>query len=433
MVSALLVGLQTKAQLATNVPGVFPNTNVVYSFPALSFAQGTCNDGTNTYWFGTTTLDQKDAQYDNTGPHNNSPAAGLAGFANVHLGDGDYYQGYIYVPMESGVQSPGYPLGRYSIDVAIFTAPDLARCAAISVSNEMLECSALCIDPVFSNSITLFAASYNSRSTNDAIYQYTVTSLTNLVFVRALPMSQSLPEIQGIVCVGGMLYVMSDNNSAGEVYQVNPTNGVVVHLAELNIANDGEWEGLDYFHGFLVANEGRTGTANWFDFFGILSQTITGSVLDGNNNPIVGVGVNATASIDGVNYQTDTADTDTNGNYTLNVPNGNWSVVVNCSGGNDSLGSLGNYYCPNNQNVNVASNNATANFIVQICNGVSITTPSQLPAGGVGVFYNQTLQASSCNPDLCTWTIHRRFPAFGIVAVQRRNPFRHAVSFRQLV
>ncbi len=265
---ALFAGVQINAQMATNVVVVIPNTNIIRSFP-LGFAQGTCNDGTNTYWFGTAGVAQRNAQYDvNTGLYNKSPTNGMGDFGGCHLGDPDYYQGYIYAPLEAAV---GVPQGAANIDIAIFIATNLARYAAISISNYQSEVSAVCIDPILSNSVALFATSWASASTNDGIYEYSVNNLTNLTFVKVLPMTQHISRMQGIICVGGMLYVIGDNGPAGEVYQVNPTNGVVVHLAQLNIAGEGEWEGLDYFHGFLVANEGHTGTANWFDFFGTLT------------------------------------------------------------------------------------------------------------------------------------------------------------------
>ena len=406
MLLALFACVRIHAQTAA-VAGVFPNTNLVKSY-FIGFAQGTCNNETNTYWVGTDGMGELTSTYHgyNGGPSVDQShiLAGLSNFGPLHLGDADYYQGYIYVPMEANI---GAQKGAGNIDIGIFTATNLVRCAAVSISNYQNEASAVCIDPSLSNSVALFAANWASLSTNDGIYEYSVNNLTNLTFVKVLPMSQYIVNIQGIICVGGMLYVIGDKGPSGEVYQVNPTNGVVTFLAELNIAGGAEWEGLDYFQGFLVANEGHTGTADWFDFFGVLpgsSQSITGSVVDNNNNPIAGVGVSARASINGANDQTGTVDTDTNGNYTLNVPNGNWSVAVNCSSGSDSLGSLGDYYCPDNQSVLVASNNATVNFIIQICSGVSITTPSPLPAGGSGIFYSQSLQASSCNPGF-TWTL----------------------------
>jgi hypothetical protein len=378
-----------------------PDTNIVASFP-IGFAQGICNDGTNTYIELTAQIFRRNRFYVNDTNFiiNTSPAAGLTGFGNVHMGDPDCYQGYIYAPLEAAV---GVPSGATNIDIAIFLSANLARCSAFSISNYQPEASAVCIDPVFSNSIVLFAANFVSASTNDGIYEYGVTDLTNLAFIGALPLNQNIRHIQGIICVDGMLYALTDNGPAGEIYQINPTNGVVVHLAQLNIAGQAEWEGLDYFQGYLVANEGATGTVNWFNFFGIPAtdahQNIAGSVSDGNNNPIVGVGVSAAATINGTNYQTMTVDTDSSGNYSLNVPSGNWSVAVNCSGGNDNLGNLGNYICPNNQNVEIAGNDATNNFIVQIAgtNTLLFKTTS-LISGTNGVFYSTTLSASGGQP-----------------------------------
>jgi len=410
---ALFACARIHAQTAPNFNGVFPNTNLVQSF-FIGFAQGTCNDGTNNYWVGTSGMGELTSTYHgyNGGASvgQSQILAGLGNFGPLHLGDADYYQGYIYVPMEANI---GAQKGAGNIDIGIFTATNLVRCAAVSISNCQNEASAVCIDPSLSNSVALFAANWASLSTNDGIYEYSVNNLTNLTFVKALPMSQYIVNMQGIICVGGMLYVIGDKGPSGEVYQVNPTNGVVTFLAELNIAGDAEWEGLDYFQGFLVANEGHTGTADWFDFFGASStHRITGSVKDDRNNPIAGVGVIAAATINGTNQMIVTVDTDTNGNYSLNLTNGNWSVAVNCTSGNDSLGYLGNYSCPDIQNVNLLTNNAAVNFIVQNCN-VIIGTTAPLSSGEIGLFYNQTLQASSCNPGY-TWTLTDGAPPSGL-------------------
>ena len=47
----LIAGVEVRAQTATNIAGVYPNTNIVNSVH-IGFAQGTCNDGTN-YLFDT--------------------------------------------------------------------------------------------------------------------------------------------------------------------------------------------------------------------------------------------------------------------------------------------------------------------------------------------------------------------------------------------
>ena len=104
------------------------------------------------------------------------------------------------------------------------------------------------------------------------------------------------------------------------------------------------------------------------DFTAILATNyITGHVQDSHGNNISGVGVNAntTTSINGVNYSAHT-DTDDNGNYTLNVANGDWSISLNCGTGDDSLGNIlgGNYQCPCDENVTISNNNVTTNFTV---------------------------------------------------------------------
>src|SRR5208337_4955623 len=82
---------------------------------------------------------------------------------------------------------------------------------------------------------------------------------------------------------------------------------------------------------------------------------------------ISGVGVSAFDIISGQYYQA-YVDTDGSGNYSFNVPNGYWSVSVNCNGGSDSLSSLGNYECPGGVNTNISNASAVVNFSVQSFN-----------------------------------------------------------------
>jgi len=141
--------------------------------------------------------------------------------------------------------------------------------------------------------------------------------------------------------------------------------------------------------------DGKTVLQNFTAILG--TNHITGHVQDSSGNPISGVQINGSANINGADYQAQ-AYTDSSGNYSLNVPNGNWSVSV-CWGCNDCDDCLSSsaYQYPGNQNVNIANNNGTANITVQLCSGVQITTTSPLPEGQVGNFYSAQFQASSCN------------------------------------
>ena len=113
------------------------------------------------------------------------------------------------------------------------------------------------------------------------------------------------------------------------------------------------------------------GTAVQVNFTGLVAtNTISGYVKDTNGNPIVGVGVNANATISNVNYSVGNADTDSNGFYSLPVANStNWNVSLNCcpccgsnNGSGDSLSS--NYQCPGPLNESVFNNNVVADFTV---------------------------------------------------------------------
>jgi len=142
------------------------------------------------------------------------------------------------------------------------------------------------------------------------------------------------------------------------------------------------------------------GKAVLANFTGILAtNTISGNV-ETNGNPIIGVGVSASATIGGTYYNLNNVDTDTNGDYTLSVANGTWSVNVSCQGGNnDSLDNIlgnGNYQCPDSQNVTINNNNATGvNFVVQLSGSDQIfgylTDGNGNPIIGVNVYANDDL------------------------------------------
>lgn len=140
------------------------------------------------------------------------------------------------------------------------------------------------------------------------------------------------------------------------------------------------------------------GTAVLQDFTAILATNhITGNVKFIGTN-LVGVQVGANATIGTKSYQAQ-ANTDTNGNFSLNVPNGNWSVYVSCCCDDQTLDGLlggGNYQCPNNQSITIANNDGVANFTVQPCSAPQISAAS-LPGGTVGVFYSAQLQVFGCN------------------------------------
>ena len=180
----------------------------------------------------------------------------------------------------------------------------------------------------------------------------------------------------------GVAIFSSDNNGVYGIDGVSDVNGNYVTVALGGLSGD-QWSVSEDFGGpaNYIYSQGQygitlsSGQAYHYNFTGIPAPNfITGNVRFLGTN-IVGVGVNAYATINSVAYQTDNADTDTNGNYLLPVANGMWNVQLNCNGGRDSLDNLlgpGNYQCPNIQFVTITNNNGTANFTVLPANGGEI-------------------------------------------------------------
>jgi hypothetical protein len=218
----------------------------------------------------------------------------------------------------------------------------------------------------------------------------------------------SVKDNLGNPLVGLDVYA-SDNNNLYETDGYTDANGNYV-LGVLGLGTSDSWwmqaNGNDQLTNYVFSQETINGNINagqavLQNFTAILATNhITGTVKNSSNNPIVGVGVNANATINGTNYQA-YVDTDANGNYSMNVANGNWNIGVNCNGGDDSLQNLGNYQCPNNQTITITNNNGLANFTVQtninVGGPLQVTTVA-LPSGVVGVAYDQQLTADGGNP-----------------------------------
>ena len=151
---------------------------------------------------------------------------------------------------------------------------------------------------------------------------------------------------------------------------------------------------------------------------------ITGWVKNSSNQPITNLDVYAYATI-GTNYYRSDSWTDGNGNYSLPVANGPWSLGVDCGG----LGS--GYLCPSEATINIAGAGVVTNLTIQSCGPLQILTTS-LPAGQVGMSYDTYLQATSCYPGYLLVPVFRGLAAgFDIQSFNGRN-LRHANHQRHL-
>jgi len=203
------------------------------------------------------------------------------------------------------------------------------------------------------------------------------------------------------------VYVEDSDNQQYETDGYTDTNGNYFAAVP---AGDW-WVEVENNNGPIIFSGGQDltlsdGQATKLNFTALLATNyITGNVKANGTN-IVGVGVNANATINGTNYQANYVDTDANGNYSMNVANGTWSISLNCNGGDDSLDNIlgsGTYEWPTNQSATISGNNATNNFIIQPCSGIQIFTTS-LPDTQVGNYYDVTLQGTTCSGTL-NWTL----------------------------
>jgi hypothetical protein len=191
----------------------------------------------------------------------------------------------------------------------------------------------------------------------------------------------------------------TDTNGYYSIGVVNGTWTVSVNTCS-NCGNAGSLPGnyiVVQSETVVISND--NGAANFTAY--AANNTISGSLKDGNGDPIAGVGMYANIFINSL-YYNQTAVTASNGDYSMNVANGTWSVGVNsCS---DCGGGLpGNYCPPPSQSVVISNDNGTANFIASSGSGITVTT-TNLPSGQVNVYYDQNLLAAGCGSPF-TWSL----------------------------
>jgi hypothetical protein len=204
--------------------------------------------------------------------------------------------------------------------------------------------------------------------------------------------TSNLYDMDGYSDPNGNYYVGALGLGANDPWQLNTSGESTASLTNYVFSQPAAYQ-----NGTNLA----PGTAVLQNFVALLAtNTISGTVKDNSNNPITNVQVYAYAMINNQSFQAQ-ANTDVNGRYSENVPDGDWTVNVLCGGGNNSLPN--NYQCPNSVMVAVNGTNVVTNFVVSACGSVSITTSSPLPLGETGLYYNQNFQATSCNPSF-TWT-----------------------------
>jgi hypothetical protein len=208
--------------------------------PPTSSWQGWATDGTYNYTFDTGAIYKRNN--DSTWSlvtSNKSPFAGLTAGID-HLGDGEYYNGNIYLPAENYGYAGTCTFQFQTLAVYSATETELPLINSRNISADGHEVSGVAVVPAEK---ALYVSSFCDGS------RLWIYDWSNLTLIGVLPLSENIPYIQGVSynSATNSLFIAADNASpfeqGGKIYQVSFT-GTVSPVYTITLP--GEVEGLDY-------------------------------------------------------------------------------------------------------------------------------------------------------------------------------------------
>jgi len=197
--------------------------------PDTNAHQGYTTDGTYHFLTDTTRIDKRndDATWSLV-TQNTDPFSGLDPAYN-HLGDGVYYNGKLYIPMQAFTDCTTYSLQS----IGIFNASTLAREQVIDISAQGHEVAGLTIVPFHGTNGVIYVISYCDGT---KIWKYDLSTFT---YLGTITLSQALYGAQGIAYKDGYFYI----SASGKIYVVD-LDGMV--CGSIDAPSGGQCEGLDY-------------------------------------------------------------------------------------------------------------------------------------------------------------------------------------------
>jgi hypothetical protein len=200
----------------------------IFISPDTGTHQGYATDGTSHYSIGTLDLSRKDAGWSNV-TTNTTPFDGLSGFN--HLGDGDYYDGILFLPAETYTSCDSFS----NQGIFLFNSHDLSRLVSTPIAPERHEVSGIAVD---GTSGVMYVSSYCDGL---RIFKYDLFSHT---YIGSLELSQNVPLIQGVAFKSGWLYAASDGLTKA-IFAIDVQSGQVERVLTVNFG-PGAYEGVDY-------------------------------------------------------------------------------------------------------------------------------------------------------------------------------------------
>ncbi|MEA2098390.1 MAG: hypothetical protein U9P70_04955 [Patescibacteria group bacterium] len=174
--------------------------------PNVGVHQGIATDGNYFYLFHTDFIKKTDGNW-NEIDINKKVLSEIDSGMN-HLGDGDYYDGKLYIPVEYWDNRDDF----YSQHIAIWNATDLSYIGKYDISAQKHEVAGIVVD-----NNQAFVVSYYNGS---AIWKY---DLPDFSYAGHIPLSEDIENIQGITTDKNYLYISREDY----LYKVSHT-GIII-------------------------------------------------------------------------------------------------------------------------------------------------------------------------------------------------------------
>ena len=215
-------------------------TNIV-GLGAIFRSQGMTTDGETFYFSSKTTLirTKTDAKTVIDADYSAIPDE-LKELGIAHIGGLSYYDGYIYAGLEDS-KVWDYPIvGVYDAETLDFVDYYILDCETVTRGLPWV-----CVDP---ETGYLYCTDHSKKPTKLLVYD----TASEMEFVKEIPLSFSVPSIQGAEFHNGILYAAT-NDETKAIYKINPVNGEVEKHLDRNLLG-GEGEGMT----FITKENGET-------------------------------------------------------------------------------------------------------------------------------------------------------------------------------
>ncbi len=223
---------------ATNPDRTLPTTQDV------GHIQGVASGDGSRFTFYTKMIEKYDNQW-HAASHNDSILAGISNAVGPaeHAGDGDYYQGRLYVPAELGFGGEGQFIAVYDAN-----QPSLPLVKFKDITPQHHEVSSLTIAPDQGPHGVMFVTSFFQNLGGDRLWMYDFASgdpnsLQFGSFLGSLPLPGELHDIQGVAWQAPFFYF---SMSSGLISRVHFADGQLDTHAETVVDAFNTLQGLGF-------------------------------------------------------------------------------------------------------------------------------------------------------------------------------------------